>query len=94
MHYISTRNEHNNFTNNFSKIIMEGLASDGGLYIPKTFSKFSTSEIDNMVNMDYTELCTEIISKYSGSCLTKGDIKKIAIDSYKNFGINYTIFRL
>ncbi len=88
MHYISTRNEHNNFTNNFSKIIMEGLASDGGLYIPKTFPKFSTSEIDNMVNMDYTELCTEIISKYCGSCLTKGDIKKIAMDSYKNFGIN------
>ena len=67
---------------------MEWLASDGGLYIPKNFPKFSSVELKNMINMSYEELCVEVIFKYSGTCLTKEEIKIIALDSYKNFGIN------
>jgi threonine synthase len=65
---------------------MEGLASDGGLYIPKNFPKFSSVELENMINMSYEELCVEVIFKYCGTCLTKEEIKIIALDSYKNFG--------
>ncbi|MDG2267905.1 MAG: threonine synthase, partial [Alphaproteobacteria bacterium] len=86
MLYISTRSENNSSNNNFSKIIIEGLAADGGLYLPKKFPKFSSSEINNMVNMNYSELCTEIIYKYSGICLAKEDIQKISKNAYKNFG--------
>ena len=67
---------------------MEGLASDGGLYIPKNFPKFSSVELENMINMSYEELCVEVIFKYCGACLTKEEIKTIALDSYKNFGTN------
>ena len=67
---------------------MEGLASDGGLYIPKNFPKFSSVELENMINMSYEELCVEVIFKYCGTCLTKEEIKIIALDSYKNFGTN------
>jgi len=67
---------------------MEGLASDGGLYIPKNFPKFSSLELENMINMSYEELCVEVIFKYCGTCLTKEEIKIIALDSYKNFGTN------
>ena len=67
---------------------MEGLSADGGLYIPQKIPTFSSSELENMVNMDYTELCAEVIFKYCGTCFTKKDIKNIAIDSYKNFGKN------
>ena len=86
MLYISTRSENNSSNNNFSKIIIEGLAADGGLYLPEKFPKFSSSEINNMVNMNYSELCTEIIYKYSGICLAKEDIQKISKNAYKNFG--------
>ena len=37
MNYISTRNKYNISDNNFSKITMEGLAPDGGLYVPDNF---------------------------------------------------------
>ena len=67
---------------------MEGLASDGGLYIPKNFPKFSSVELENMINMSYEDLCVEVIFKYCGTCLTKEEIKIIALDSYKNFGTN------
>ena len=67
---------------------MEGLASDGGLYIPKNFPKFSSIELENMINMSYEELCVEVIFKFCGACLTKEEIKTIALDSYKNFGTN------
>ena len=45
---------------------MEGLSADGGLYIPQKIPTFSSSELENMVNMDYTELCrsTKIIWVY------------------------------
>ena len=38
--------------------------------------------------MSYEELCVEVIFKYCGTCLTKEEIKIIALDSYKNFGTN------
>ena len=88
MHYISTRSHNTNSNSNFSSVIMEGLASDGGLYIPKNFPKFSSVELENMINMSYEELCVEVIFKYCGTCLTKEEIKIIALDSYKNFGTN------
>jgi len=88
LHYISTRSHNTNSNSNFSSVIMEGLASDGGLYIPKNFPKFSSVELENMINMSYEELCVEVIFKYCGTCLTKEEIKIIALDSYKNFGTN------
>jgi len=88
LHYISTRSHNTKTTSNFSSVIMEGLASDGGLYIPKNFPKFSSLELENMINMSYEELCVEVIFKYCGTCLTKEEIKIIALDSYKNFGTN------
>ena len=88
MRYISTRSHNSSSNSNFSKVIMEGLSADGGLYIPQKIPTFSSSELENMVNMNYTELCAEVIFKYCGTCFTKEDIKNIAIDSYKNFGKN------
>ena len=48
MKYISTRN--NNTSIDFERVSLKGLASDGGLYLPKDWSsnenfKFSNSEI-------------------------------------------------
>ncbi|MFP6779949.1 MAG: threonine synthase [Alphaproteobacteria bacterium] len=86
MNYISTRNNHNISDNNFSKITMEGLAPDGGLYIPDNFPYLTSEEINNMVNLSYAELFTEIIYKFCGSCVKKSEIYKIAEDAYKDFG--------
>ena len=66
MNYISTRNKYNISDNNFSKITMEGLAPDGGLYVPDNFPFLSSKEIYKMANLSYSELFTEIIYKKRG----------------------------
>ena len=86
MNYISTRNKYNISDNTFSKITMEGLAPDGGLYIPDNFPSLTSKEIYEMANLSYPELFTEIIYKLCGSCVNKSDIYQIAADAYKDFG--------
>ena len=86
MNYISTRNKNNTSVNSFSKITMEGLAPDGGLYIPDNFPFLTLKEIYKMANLNYAELFTEIIYQFCGSCINRSEIFQIATDSYKNFG--------
>ena len=38
MNYISTRNNHKNFT--FKDVFLKGLADDGGLFVPKSIKPF------------------------------------------------------
>ena len=86
MHYISTRAEISNSQEKFfNQITMEGLASDGGLYIPKNFPKFTRNDIKNMYDLSYSDLCVQIISKFTGNCLSKNDINNISLDSYSSF---------
>ena len=49
MNYCSTRNSKLDKT--FDEIIIEGLASDGGLYMPKTWPKINIDEIVNNKDM-------------------------------------------
>ena len=56
MNYISTRNKYGFTANNFSKITMEGLAPDGGLYVPENFPSFTSKEIHKMTSLNYSEL--------------------------------------
>ena len=86
MNYISTRNKNNISDNSFSKITMEGLAPDGGLYIPDNFPFLTLDEIHKMKSLNYSELFTEIVYKFCGSCIKKSEIYQIAEDSYKDFG--------
>ena len=86
LRYISTRSHNSSSNSNFSKVIMEGLSADGGLYIPQKIPTFSSSELENMV--PFRRISAKVIYKYCGIVFTKEDIKNIAIDSYKNFGTN------
>lgn len=87
MNYISTRTKNSISENNFSKITMEGLAPDGGLYLPEKFPEFSKNDISNLINLSYSDLFTEVTYKYIGNCLSKSEIESIASDTYKNFGV-------
>ena len=54
MNYISTRNNHKNFTS--EQVLNYGLAPDGGLFIPSEIPKFSIGDIKNLKNADYQEI--------------------------------------
>lgn len=58
MDYISTRDKNN--TVNSAKAIIQGIAKDGGLFVPKEFKPLDN--IVSFIGMPYNELCKHILS--------------------------------
>ena len=83
MEYLSTRGEDNN--TQFDGALLSGLARDGGLYLPKSWPKFTSSEIAAMRGLDYYQIAGEIISKFTEGDLTLDEVTQLAKESYKNF---------
>ncbi|OYY95729.1 MAG: threonine synthase [Hydrogenophilales bacterium 28-61-23] len=61
MRYLSTRGNAPALT--FSKILLGGLAPDGGLYLPETYPQFSAAELAFMRDMDYRQLAFAVLSR-------------------------------
>ena len=62
MQYISTRGQAPRLR--FSEILLGGLASDGGLYIPETYPRFTSDELAAMRGMNYRELAFAVLSRF------------------------------
>lgn len=61
MRFFSTRGKDVAFT--ASQAIVNGLASDGGLFVPEYFPDF-TDKLNDMLAMDYASRATEVIHSY------------------------------
>ncbi len=48
----------------FSKILLEGLAPDGGLYVPEEYPRISKEELEAMRGMSYPQLAFAVLSKF------------------------------
>ena len=83
MKYISTRNSSKTFE--FKDVFIKGLADDGGLFIPKSFNKFSKSDIDEFKDLNYQELAKKIIYPFIGNFMNENDLSKIIDKSYSVF---------
>ncbi len=62
MRYVSTRGGME--PQQFSDILLAGLAPDGGLAMPESYPQFSTSELTEMAKLSYSELAFTVISKF------------------------------
>ena len=83
MEYISTRNSSKTF--NFKDVFIKGLADDGGLFIPKSLSRYSRTEIDSFKNFSYSDLAKKIIFPFIGDFMSENDLSKIIDKSYSVF---------
>ena len=83
MKYISTRNNSEYF--NYNDVLIQGLSSDGGLFVPKTFPKFSNLELNKLSKLSYSELAAEIISKFTGDDIEFDELLKNTEKVYSNF---------
>ena len=63
MHYISTRGHA--AAQNFSEILLAGLAPDGGLYLPDAYPQVSGAELDAWRTLSYADLAFEILSRFA-----------------------------
>ncbi|MGY0194743.1 threonine synthase [Leptothrix sp. BB-4] len=62
MKYISTRGDQT--LRGFSEILLEGLAPDGGLYLPVTYPTVDTATLAAWRGLSYADLAFEILSLY------------------------------
>ena len=62
MKYISTRGQAPILS--FEDVVLTGLASDGGLYVPESIPHFSPAEIASFRGLSYQELAFKIIAPF------------------------------
>ena len=83
MQYISTRNTTK--TLSFRDVFLNGLASDGGLYVPKKIPSYSIQNLEKLKKLSYRELAVKIILDFCDDEFSDSEIKNIIQKSYENF---------
>jgi threonine synthase len=79
MKYISTRGD--NTPRGFSEILLEGLAPDGGLYLPASYPKVDAATLTHWRGLAYHELAFEILSLYIDD-IPAEDIRRLVNATY------------
>lgn len=83
MRYISTRGKAP--TLNFEDVLLAGLASDGGLYVPENLPRFTVEEIASWADLPYHELAFRVMRPFVAGCIDDADFKAIVKDTYSVF---------
>ena len=81
MNYISTRGADADNAKPFCDILLEGLAPDGGLYVPQAYPVFRDEELTDLRALSYPYLAFAIISRFATD-IPAGDLKAIVDKSY------------
>lgn len=62
MKFISTRGYEKRYS--AAEAIVNGIAPDGGLFVPESIPSLSTSEIEEMKNMKYYQISAKVLAKF------------------------------
>ena len=83
MHYISTRASTGNSPERkrFCDILLEGLAPDGGLYLPEYYPQVSAATLATWRSLSYADLAFEVLSLYIDD-IPAVDLKAICARTY------------
>lgn len=87
MKYISTRGAKEK--KNFTDIVLEGLAKDGGLFLPEKYPTFTEKDLNNWRMLSYSELAYEVMKKFEVDIPDK-DLKKILSNAYTKEKFKYS----
>jgi threonine synthase len=83
MDYISTRGSAPAL--DFAGATLAGLASDGGLYVPRAWPRFSEAEIAAMAGLPYAQLAQRVMQPFVGESLTPERLLELTTQAYGRF---------
>ncbi|WP_273806507.1 MULTISPECIES: threonine synthase [unclassified Pseudomonas] len=83
MRYISTRGQAPAL--NFEEVLLAGLASDGGLYVPENLPRFSLEEIASWAGLPYHELAFRVMKPFVAGSIADAEFKAILEETYAGF---------
>ncbi|MDO8177260.1 MAG: threonine synthase [Undibacterium sp.] len=79
MQYVSTRGHATE--QNFSEILLGGLAPDGGLYLPQQYPQVTQDELSAWRSLSYAELALAVLKKFATD-IPQADLKAIVDKTY------------
>ena len=83
MDYISTRGQDGPLS--YEQTLLNGLARDGGLYLPTSWPKFSPDEIAQMRSLSYAQLAARIMAPFTTGVLSEAELLEMAEEAYGHF---------
>ena len=86
MKYITTRSSQGE-AKGFQDVLLAGLASDGGLYIPQELPQLSKDDIRQLRGLPYNELAFTIIKPFVNGEIDDTTLKQLIDDSYNTSDI-------
>lgn len=83
MRYVSTRGAAPIL--DFEAATLAGLASDGGLYVPESWPRFSEAEIAAMAGLPYAEVAVLVCQRFTAGSLDESALRTIFTAAYGRF---------
>ena len=69
----------------FEEVLLTGLATDGGLYVPEEWPQFSADDIRAMAGLSYVDLATRLMTPFLGGAIPDRDFAALVADAYAGF---------
>ena len=83
MRYISTRGRAPAL--NFREVTLAGLASDGGLYLPDAWPRWSPDEIAALAGLSYADTAARVLTPFVGDAVAPADLRALCEQAYGRF---------
>lgn len=89
MKYISTRGYKGKTGKGatFAEVTLDGLAPDGGLYVPESVPLFDAATLKKWAQLSYQDLAFEIMHPFVGGCVPAGKLKELIKKAYSTFDV-------
>lgn len=83
MKYISTRGQAP--TLDFEEVLLTGLATDGGLYVPYELPHWSPAQLRSWRGLNYPDLAYEVLHPFVADFVDEATFRKILAETYATF---------
>ena len=83
MQYVSTRGQDGPIS--FQDALLNGLARDGGLYLPTSIPRFTEDEISEMAGMSYAAIAGRVMAKFTDGEMSEEELTSLAASAYEGF---------
>lgn len=83
MDYVSTRGRAPAL--DFAGVTLAGLASDGGLYVPREWPRFTHEEIEGLAGLPYSELAARIMQPFVAGSIAPDRLRELTAQAYGRF---------
>ncbi|HLV08463.1 MAG TPA: threonine synthase, partial [Croceibacterium sp.] len=69
----------------FEGVTLAGLASDGGLYLPREWPRVSEAEIAALAGLPYVEVAVRVMAPFVGDSLSEDKLRALCTEAYGRF---------